>query len=77
MEVEEQIEEVKGTCYSQKQKEYMAKMMGCNKDHAKEIDLYSKSYAEKIERIRTQMKQAQQAMEAANEATKENNGEEE
>ena len=44
-------------------------MMGCSKDHAKEIDLYSKSYAEKVERVRTQMKQAQQAMEAANEAT--------
>lgn len=42
-------------------------MLGCSKDHAKEIDLYSKSYSDKIDRVRTQMKQAQQAMEAANE----------
>jgi hypothetical protein len=26
--------------------------MGCSRDHSKEIDIYSKSYAEKIERIR-------------------------
>ena len=43
-------------------------MMGCSKDHAKEIDLYSKTYEDKIDRVRTQMKQAQQAMEAANES---------
>ena len=42
-------------------------MIGCSKDHAKEIDLYNKTYADKIDRVRTQMKQAQQAMEAANE----------
>ena len=58
IEVDEKIEEVRGTCYSEKQKEYMAKIMGCSKDHAKEIDLYSKPYEEKIERIRAQMKQA-------------------
>ena len=52
IEVDEKIEEVRGTCYSEKQKEYMAKIMGCSKDHAKEIDLYSKPYEEKIERIR-------------------------
>jgi len=27
----------------------MSKMMGCSKDHAKEIDLYSKSYEDKID----------------------------
>ena len=44
----------------------MEKMMGCSKDHAKEIDLYNKTYADKIDRVKTQMKQAQQAMEAYN-----------
>ena len=47
----------------------MAKMIGCSKDHAKEIDLYQKNYADKIDRVKTQMKQAQQALEAADEAT--------
>lgn len=28
-------------------------MMGCSRDHSKEIDIYNKSYNEKIERIRT------------------------
>ena len=46
----------------------MAKMTGCSKDHAKEIDLYNKTYADKIDRVKTQMKQARQAREAAEEA---------
>ena len=29
----------------------MKQMMGCSKDHAKEIDIFYKSYEEKIERI--------------------------
>ena len=32
-------------------------MFGCSKDHAKEIDIYYKTYEEKIERIK-QMKEA-------------------
>ena len=27
-------------------------MFGCSKDHAKEIDIYNKSYKEKIDRIK-------------------------
>ena len=30
----------------------MAKLAGCSKDHAKEIDLYGKSYEEKLEQVR-------------------------
>ena len=45
----------------------MAKMLGCSKDHAKELDLYNKSYEDKIDRVKSQMKQARQAMEAADE----------
>ena len=58
IDVDEKIEEVKDTDFAQKQKEYMEKMMGCSKDHAKEIDLYNKTYADKIDRVKTQMKQA-------------------
>lgn len=32
-------------------------MFGCSKDHAKEIDIYYKTYEEKIERVK-QMKEA-------------------
>ena len=28
-------------------------MMGCSKDHAKEIDIYDKSFREKMERAET------------------------
>lgn len=28
-------------------------MIGCSKDHSKEIDIYNKSYAEKVARIKT------------------------
>ena len=30
----------------------LKEMMGCSRDHAKEIDIYYKTYAEKIERIK-------------------------
>ena len=52
VEVEEQLEETKQTDFEQKQKEYMSKLAGCSKDHAKEIDLYNKSYEDKVERVR-------------------------
>jgi hypothetical protein len=29
----------------------MKEMMGCSRDHSKEIDIYNKSYKEKVERI--------------------------
>ena len=39
----------------------MEKMFGCSKDHSKEIDLYDKTNQEKIEHIKTMLKQASQA----------------
>jgi len=42
----------------------MHKMMGCSRDHAKEIDLYSKDYGSKIERI---MKMVEEAIAALQE----------
>lgn len=41
----------------------MEKLIGCSKDHSKEIDLYDKTYSDKIDRVRTMMKQAQSAFE--------------
>lgn len=40
----------------------MHKMMGCSRDHAKEIDLYSKDYGSKIERIMKMVEEAQAAL---------------
>lgn len=33
-------------------------MIGCSKDHGKEIDLYGKPYEEKIQRIKMMMSEA-------------------
>ena len=56
--MEDKQEEVKQKSYESEQQEYLSKMVGCNKDHGKEIDLYSKSYAEKIDRIKSLMIEA-------------------
>lgn len=37
-------------------------MMGCSRDHAAEIDIYNKSYKEKMERIRLMKEQGNKAM---------------
>ena len=55
MEKEEELEEAKQTDYERQRREYMEKILGCAKNHSKEIDLYEKTYAEKIERV-TMMK---------------------
>ena len=34
--------------YEREREEYIQKILGCSKDHGKEIDLYNKTYAEKI-----------------------------
>ncbi len=47
-EINEQIEEVKEKNFENAQKEMIHKMMGCSKDHAAEIDIYNKTYKEKI-----------------------------
>lgn len=41
----------------------MSKMIGCSKDHGKEIDLYSKPYPEKIARIEALLKEAEKEVE--------------
>ena len=52
-ELEDEAENVKGKAYDKERDEYLAKMIGCNKDHGKEIDLYGKTYDEKILRIKS------------------------
>lgn len=51
VDIEEKIEEAKDEDYERKSKEYMEKIMGCSKNHSKEIDLYEKTFAEKVERV--------------------------
>ena len=36
-------------------------MLGCSKDHGKEIDLYGKSYDEKVLRIKTLIDEAEKS----------------
>ena len=55
MDLEEEIEEVKQTDFDRQRKEYMEKLLGCSKDHSKEIDLYDKTYEDKIDRVKTMM----------------------
>ena len=38
------------------------KMMGCNQDHAAEIDIFNKSYKEKMQRITMMKEQGNAAM---------------
>ena len=40
----------------------MSKLAGCSKDHAKEIDLYNKSFDDKVERIKKMMDLARLAV---------------
>lgn len=49
----------------------MTKLAGCSKDHAKEIDLYNKSYDDKVERINAMMKMAKEALDFIENKTKE------
>ena len=48
----------------------MNKLAGCSKDHAKEIDLYKKSYEDKVERINTMMKIAKETFDSIENKTK-------
>jgi hypothetical protein len=36
-------------------------MMGCSRDHAKEIDIYSKTFQEKIERVKAMKEEGNKA----------------
>ena len=49
----------------------MSKLAGCSKDHAKEIDLYNKSYEDKVERINTMLKMGKEAFDSLDNKTKE------
>jgi hypothetical protein len=40
----------------------MSKLAGCAKDHSKEIDLYNKSYEDKVDRVKQMMQQARLAL---------------
>jgi len=40
----------------------MHKVIGCNKDHSKEIDLYAKTYEGKMERVTKMISEANQAL---------------
>ena len=42
------------------------KMMGCSKDHAAEIDIYNKTYKEKIQRIQLMKQQGNEAIQEFN-----------
>ncbi len=61
--MQDKAEEVKLKSYDKERDEYLAKMIGCSKDHGKEIDLYGKSYNEKIERIKTMINEAEKSTE--------------
>ena len=65
VDIEEKIEEAKDEDYERKSKEYMEKIMGCSKNHSKEIDLYEKTFAEKVERVQTMMYQGSLAYDTA------------
>lgn len=41
-------------------------MMGCSKDHAAEIDIYNKTYKEKIQRIQLMKQQGNEAIQEFN-----------
>ena len=48
MDNDDKIEEIENKDFDKEAKEKYHKMMGCSKDHAAEIDIYNKPYAEKI-----------------------------
>ena len=50
-EKKEQVEEVPAGDFGKEGATHMKEMMGCSRNHSKEIDIYSKSYSEKIQRI--------------------------
>ena len=52
MDKEEKIKEIEDKDFDKEAKDKFHKMMGCSKDHAAEIDIYNKTYPEKIERVK-------------------------
>lgn len=47
--------------YDKERDAFIQKMIGCSKDHGKEIDLYNKTYAEKILRVNTLLTEAEKS----------------
>ena len=54
---EEKIENLEKKDFGQEVSDNIHKMMGCSKDHAAEIDIYNKTFKEKIERIKMMKEQ--------------------
>ena len=59
---EEKIDEINDKNYEQYAQEEIHKMMGCNRDHAVEIDIYNKPFSEKILRIKMMKDEGNKAM---------------
>ncbi len=60
-ELDAEEETLKSKQYEREREEYISKILGCSKDHGKEIDLYNKSYEEKIHRIKTLVEEAEKS----------------
>jgi hypothetical protein len=60
-ELDTEAEAINSKKYEKEREEYIQKMLGCSKDHGKEIDLYNKTYSEKIQRVRTLLEEAQKS----------------
>lgn len=60
-ELENEQAQVEQKAYDKERDEYLAKMIGCSKDHGKEIDLYGKTYTEKVLRIKSLLNEASKA----------------
>lgn len=60
-ELDAEEETLKSKQYEREREEYIQKILGCSKDHGKEIDLYNKTYAEKIQRIKTLLEEAEKS----------------
>ena len=58
-ELADKVEETKARDFSKEQDDYLHKLAGCSKNHGQEIDLYNKSFGEKIDRIQTLLKEAE------------------
>lgn len=60
-ELDAEEETLKSKQYEREREEYIQKILGCSKDHGKEIDLYNKTYEEKIQRIKTLVEEAEKS----------------
>lgn len=63
------MDEVNKKDYKQESEEMIHKMMGCSRDHAAEIDIYNKSYKEKMQRIKLMKEQGNKAIQDYNKLT--------